>query len=547
MPSNPVGVIAVALVRADLQGAWNRLRQRRAATVLMIAVLAGLIVALGAVFSAGVAVAHLGTQLAPGAVEAMLTFAFTALAVVMLVFGFSTVVSVFYADRDLLLIAAAPVSTGAIFLARLLRASWANSLTAAMLLFALWGFGAGSRQGAGYFGAALILALAEVVALTSLQVILLALAVRALPATRIKDGANILAAFAATIFYVGWLAFRAPGTGLSSQAQTLAEVMRGFAVIGRRMRIFPTSWPAQALAGWGTASSTSWLLQTLAFAIALALVAYLLFRATFLPGLAAFLETAPGGRRFGRGLARTGEALSATAAIVRKDWLTLRRDGRRLVRLLPGAVLAFAYPLLFFRSSHSSGFWVIGFVPWFLAQIFGLPSVAAERQGLHLLRLASISPLRLLWAKTLASALPVVGLSVVAAVLTIAVQGFSSQSWWIVASTVWLAMGFTLISVGAGAIAPRLEVDDPRRSVGLEGVLVALLGALVFGGLSVAGFGVLYISFTLAGRTDPMAAVWVSLLPAWTAAAAGLMLAAAVLPPAAVLVAGARWLTGREP
>ena len=541
-------LIFAALVRADLRGAWNRLRRRRAAGLLIAAMLAGLLVALGGVFAGGLALAHVGAQLQPGAVEAMLTFAFSALAVVMLVFGFSTVVSVFYADRDLLLLAAAPVPTGPIFLARLLRASWANSLTAAMLLCALWGFGAGSGLDAGFFGAAILLALSEVVALTSIQVILLALAVQLLPARRIKDGANVLAALAATVFYVGWLAFRAPGTGLDNRSQTLTEVLRGLAVIGRRMRVFPTSWPAQALADWGGAAAAGWLLRTVILAAALGTVAFLLFRATFLPGLSAFLETAPGGRGFGRGLARTGEALSASAAIVRKDWLTLRRDGRRLVRLLPGAVLAFAYPLLFFRSAHSSGFWVIGFVPWFLAQIFGLPSVAAERRGLHLLRLASVSPLRLLWAKTLASALPVVGLSLVAAVLTIAVQGFSTQSVWIVAATLWLALGFTLIAVGAGAIAPRLDVDDPRRSVGLEGVLVALLGALVFGGLSVAGFGVLYISFALAGRTtDPLAAVWVTLLPAWTAAAAGLMLAAAVLPPVAVLVAGARWLTGREP
>lgn len=540
-------MIAVALVRADLQGAWNRLRQRRAAGLLVLAVAGGLLAALGAVFAGGVAVAHVGAQLQAGAVEAMLTFAFTALAVVMLVFGFSTVVSVFYADRDLLLLAAAPVPTGSIFLARLLRASWANSLTAAMLLCALWGFAAGAGLAAEFFAASLILALAEVVALTSVQVILLALAVRLLPARRIKDGANVLAAIAATVFYVGWLAFRAPGTDLRGGGQSLADVLRGFALIGRRMRVFPTSWPAQALAAWGTPAGTEWLLQTLLFALALGLVAFVLFRVTFLPGLAAFLETSPGGRRFAGGLARTGQALSARAAIIRKDWLTLRRDGRRLVRLLPGAVLAFAYPLLFFHSAHSSGFWVIGFVPWFLAQIFALPSVAAERRGLHLLRLASVSPLRLLWAKTLASGLPVVGLSLVAAALTVVVQGFSSQSIWIVVATLWLAVGFTLISVGAGAIAPRLEVDDPRRSVGLEGVLVALLGAMVFGGLSVAGFGVLYISFALAGRTDAVAAIWVALLPAWTAAAAGLLLAAAMLPPAAVLVAGARWLTGREP
>lgn len=541
-------MVAGAIIAADVRGAANRIRRRRAGGLILLAALGGLVLALGAVFGGGLALGGFRQTVGAPAVDSILGLAFTALGVVMLVFGFSTVVSAFYADRDLLLLATAPVPPGQIFLARLARSAWANSLTGSMLLSALAGFGLASGFGAAFVGTAALLVLAEVVALTSLQVALLALVVRSVPARRIKDVANIVSAFAATTFYIGWLALRAPGTGLNGRHETLASGLRGFAQAGERVAGFPTTWPARALAEWGSPQTSFWVALTVGLALVVSAAAYALFRVTFLAGLAAFLETGRGRRQTASVIAGRDRGVSPTAAIVRKDWITLRRDGRRLVRLLPGAVLAFAYPLLFFRSANSGGVWVIGFVPWFLAQIFGLPSVAAERRGFHLLRLAAVSPLQLLWAKTLAAAVPVVGLSFLAAVLIVLVQGIPPESPLVITSTLWLAIGLTLISVGAGAISPRLDVDDPRRSVGFEGVLVGLAGGAVFGALSIAGFGGLDLAATLAARgQSAFATPWLGLVPAWVAVGSALLIVMAALPPVAILIAGARSLAVREP
>lgn len=540
---------AAAILGADFRGFWNRLLRRRAARLIIVVGLVWLVIALGFGFGGGITLGAFAPSLGPSSVAAILATAFTALAVFMLLIGFSTVVSAFYADRDLLLLATSPVPAGQVFVARLLRAAWASSLMSSLLTAALWGFGIQTGAGAGFLGLATLLVVLVVIAVTALQVLLLAAVVRVAPAHRIRDVANVVAAFTGTAFYVGWLVARAPGTDGGRPGIQLASGVQSLAVIGRRLGGFPTSWPAQALAAWPAPSAWLWVGATAAMALVVTAAAYVLFQVTFLNGLGAFLESGTRRRRQVRGAGAVGGSATPTVAIVRKDWTNLRRDGRRLVRILPGAVLAFAYPLLFFRSANSAGFWVIGFIPWFLAQIFGLPAVASEGRGLHLLRLASISSMRLVWAKTLGAALPVMLLSLLAVGMTIAVQGLNGGAPWLLGTTVWLAAGFTVISVGAGALAPRIDVDDPRRSVGFQGVALALAAGAVFGLLTMGGVAALYLAAALAAHRPPpgVLATWVTLLPLWSALLGAFLVAVSVLPPVGVLVAGSRALATREP
>lgn len=537
---------ALAILGADLRAARNRMLRRRAARLLIVVAAIWLVIALGLGFGAGVTLAVFAPGLGPASVTAIMATGFTALAVFMLLIGFSTVVSAFYADRDLLLLATAPVPPGQVFAARLLRAGWASSLTASLVLAALWGYGIQTGAGAGFLATASLLVLVEVFAVTSLQVVLLAAVVRLVPAHRIRDAANLVAAVAGTAFYLGWLAVRAPGSDTIRPSREFSSGVRGLAAIGQRLGEFPTAWPARALAGWPGSGTPFWVGATLLLALTLTGAAYALFQVTFLGGLGAFLEASPRRRRARR--AALGAGATPTMAIVRKDWTSLQRDGRRLVRLLPGAVLSVAYPLLFFRSPGSAGFWVIGFIPWFLAQVFGLPAVAGEGRGLHLLRLAAVSSLRLVWAKTLGALAPVMALSLLAVILTIAVQGLNPDAPWLFGSTAWLAAGFTAISVGAGAVSPRIDVDDPRRSVGYEGVVLALVAGIIFGLLSVGGIAALFLAATLLSHhRAPGAFAWLGLLPEWVALAGAFGLAMSVLPPVGVVVAGSRALAAREP
>jgi hypothetical protein len=50
---------------------------------------------------------------------------------------------------------------------------------------------------------------------------------------------------------------------------------------------------------------------------------------------------------------------------------------------------------------------------------------------------------------------------------------------------VWLAVGFVSISVSGGAIDPRFDATDDRRSVGVLGSLVSLAASLAFSILSI--------------------------------------------------------------
>ena len=530
---------ALVILGADLRAARNRLlRTRRARWLLLLAAAVWLVVLLGTVFGLGAGLGGLQPSIGRNAVEVALAGGFTWLAIFMLLVGFSTAVSAFYADRDLLLLASAPVTAGPVFAARLLRAAWASALVSSMLVAALAGYGVGAGMPVTFVPAALVMVASELLAITGLQVVVLAAVVRIFPPARVRDAANIVAALAGTGLWLVWAVLRSEGRGEGRGFLAGITALYG---AGRAARNLPTGWPAAALVQWGTAPGLAWFGATLGLAAAVVMGAYVLFRATYPAGLTAFLESAPRRRR--RATAG-GEWGGLTTAMVRKDWLTTRRDGRRLVRILPGAVLALAYPILFLRSGGTT--WTAVFVPWFLSQVFGLPAVAVEGRSLMLLRLASMPAWRLLVAKFVGVWVPVAGLTALSVAVTVATLGIQRETALLIPVSVWLATGFSVISVTSGAISPRLDVDDPRRAVGLASALTALTASLCFGLLSAAAAAATFV--VLGGRlpgtagadlADPGLRTTVAL------AAAGLWVLA-LAPAAACAFAGARALARRE-
>jgi hypothetical protein len=175
---------------------------------------------------------------------------------------------------------------------------------------------------------------------------------------------------------------------------------------------------------------------------------------------------------------------SATLALVRKDWLIMRRDTRRLARLLPAVAMAFVYPVIFFTSAEGG---ILGslavpvFSAFFLAQVIGGPSIPSEGRGIQLLYLSPVSAWRLLRAKVLFAAPPVVLLCLLAGLPIAALRGATLVELGLVAlMTAWYASGMTALAVCMGAIDPRFSAADPNRAIGLEGVVLGLIGEAAF-------------------------------------------------------------------
>jgi len=483
--------LAAAILWADLRSIWNAVRHsdRRTAFVIVAALLSVPVLALafgiGAVF---------GLQASHQAAPSVLAGLFVAGAMMTFLLGLSTVITSFFAQRELLLLAVAPVSPGTIFLARLARSMTTNGAMGLLLLSMVMGYGVVQSASLVYLLLTPTLIAALVLTITAFQVGLLSVVLRMVPTTRARDVANVVAAVVGTVLYVAWYSFLSGRFG----GPLIGQIRAGtgaVASLNERLFWLPATWPAHALgevAQRQLGSGLVWALATLLLALLVLAVGYLAYRQAWITGIGAFSEGA------GRGLLRTirgtpvagvrsggvARRASASRALARKDWLVMRRDTRRLARLLPALAMAFVYPFIFFTSAQAgvlAALAVPAFSSFFLAQVIGGPSVPSEGRVIELLSMSPLSAWRLLRAKLLFALPPVVVLCLAAALPITALRGATPLQLGLVAlMTVWYASGMTALAVCMGAIDPRFGAADPNRAIGFVGIVVGLIGEAIF-------------------------------------------------------------------
>ncbi|HVA21943.1 MAG TPA: hypothetical protein VNN74_07595 [Candidatus Micrarchaeia archaeon] len=522
-----------------MRSAWNRL-QVRTRTPLRLAGYLAMLLALGAVAGAltygiGFGVGTVAARASTG----LLTAALTGYAVLTLVLGLSSVITAFFLGSELTLLTLAPLDISVIFLARLLVAVRTNALLGLLLLVGLAGFGTAHRAGPMFLLLGVVVALSLPIATTALQLLILAVVLRLVPPRIARDVANVAGAFVTAVLYVGWLVLTRSGGHRLAAAIPPRAALSSVVALGRRGAWLPTAWPAHALADaaaglWGGA--TSWLLLTVGATALVVAAAHLAYRRALVSGMGAMAEAAPrrrsarraarrratetadGGRESDRGqgdgAAPEGWSMAAalegvgfrhapagarpgarprprlTSAMARKDWRSLRRDLRRLGRLVPALVVAFAYPAVAVPSLHLGGggglsFWegvaVTPFVPFLLSEVLAVPAVPLEGRAIQLLRQSPISAASLVRAKVASTALLVAGLSLpVALAIGVIRRGSPAELAILAVGIVWLALGLVAVAVGAGAAAPNYGAADPRRAVRGVGLLVANLVGLWF-------------------------------------------------------------------
>jgi len=478
------------ILGAELRALRNRvLKGNRARIVALVIVLLFAIPFLGGgTFTVGATAGHF----LPFAVDPLLAAAFTGLSLLMLLIGFPTVIASLFVGRDLLQLVVAPVRTRDIFVARLATAMTANLLISGVLLAAVLGLGAGAGAPLIYFPLGLFLIAVQVLAVTSLQAILMTVIVRWVPARLARDVAAAVAGLTGAALYLTW------NLSLRQTFRSRARPdVSGLTSLVQRIDWLPTTWPGHALsaiASGSVGSALVWLVATLLLATILLAMAELLYERTLLAGLGVFGDAPSIWRR--RPTTRTSQPSplrgegSPYFAIARKDWLGFRRDVRRLTRLLPALLLPVGYAAALSQPARSlSGFWsnvaLITFLSMFMASALSLPSIPSERRGFQLLRMAPLSMWLVLRAKVFI-AFPVVVATML--VFSVAVAFISksgvAQLLVLVILGVWLAAGFVSISVSGGAIDPRFDATDDRRAVGLVGSLAAIGGSLGFAVLS---------------------------------------------------------------
>jgi hypothetical protein len=479
------------ILRAELQAWRHRLLKRSPVRLVLLALLLliGIVFIGGGIFALGVTAG----QYLPDSRDTLLAGGFTGLSVLMLVVGFPTVIASFFVGRDLLQLVIAPVRPIEIFAARLLLAMGANLLISSILVFGVLGVGVGSGAPFAYFVLALILVFVQVLVITAVQALLMSLVLQWIPARLARDAAAAVAGLAGAGFYILWnLNLR---QAFSPRSRPDLSNLTGAV---QHIEWLPSAWPGHALSGviaGDFVTAATWSLLSLALAAMVMGAAALLYERTLLRGLGLF-----GGpqsvwrRRAARpqpaAVARRG-AGSPARAIARKDWLSYRRDIRRLSRLLPAFLFPIGYGLTFFRPGRSvSGFWteifLVAFISMFLSSALATPSIPSERRGFQLLRMAPMTMRQVIRAKVMLTLPPVLALTLLFSFVVATVGGSGiAQLAGMTVLVLWLGVGFVSIGVSAGGIDPQFEAADDRRSVGLLGTFAGLAASLGFGLLTV--------------------------------------------------------------
>ena len=475
------------ILRAEILALRHRLFKRGPArlTLLALFMIAAAIFIGGGAFSLGAGAGHF----LPTAVDALLVGGFTGLSVLMLVVGFPTVIATFFVGRDLLLLTLAPIRSIEIFAARLALAMAANLLISSILLAVILGIGVGTGAPFVYFVLAVPLVFVQVLAVTSIQTVLMSVVLRWVPARRARDVAAAVAGLTGAGLYLAWnLSLRQSFSGRSRQDIENLNTML------QRIDWLPPAWPGHALSAivaGDAAAAAAWTMLAVLLSVVLVTAAAVLYQRTLLAGLGVFGSPQAIWTRKARRPARVATGLASPAlAIARKDWLGFRRDIRRLSRLLPALLFPIGYVFAVARpSGRMNGFWsevfLVGFMSMFMSTTLATPSIPSERRGFQLLRMAPLPMWHVLRAKILLTLPPVLAMTIVfsVAVAMVSHNGVD-QAIELGTLVIWLGCGFVAIGVSAGGIDPRFDALDDRRAIGLVGTLAGIGGALGFGVLS---------------------------------------------------------------
>ena len=490
------------ILKAELLAWRHRLLSRGPGrlALLGIALLAAAVFIGGGAFTIGAAAGHF----LPMTRDTILTGGFTSLSVLMLVIGFPTVIATFFVGRELLQLVLAPVRPIDIFVARLVIAMSANLLISSILLMSTLGVGVGSGAPLAYFPLAVVLIFVQVLVVTALQAILMSVVLRWVPARLARDVAAGVAGLAGAGFYLAW------NINLRQSFSPRHPDLSSFSALVGRVEWLPSAWPGHALSALiagHNAEAATWVAYSVVFGALVLGMAEVLYRRTLLTGLGVFGGPQPiwrrGAAKQAIAVARAGAA-SPFRAIALKDWLSYRRDIRRLSRILPALLFPIGYAFAFLRPSQSiTSFWtevfLVGFISMFMSTALATPSIPSERRGFQLLRMAPLTMAQVIRAKVMLTLPPVLvltlGFSMVVA--TVSRSGIA-QYVELAVLVVWLAIGFVSVGVSAGAIDPRFDASDDRRAVGIVGTLAGLGGTLGFGLLSVGSLALLVFGYAAA-------------------------------------------------
>jgi ABC-2 type transport system permease protein len=428
------------------------------------------------------------------------------LALVFLVFSsFSSVLSSLYLSGDMDMLLVAPVPIRAVFTVKF----FGGLLIQYLLLFALagpvlLGYGNGMQYGAFYYIATLLTLALMPLLPAGLGALLVMAVVRVIPARRAREIVSVIGGLIGVLFYIITQFTREVGSAV-------ADVRNLNTLLNVNMPALPSSWAGRALLAAGEGQPLTFLVYGGLFAIlSIAVFAGCLLLSERLY-YAGWSNMSTQGGRIKRRTPNdeqrtTGPAKRPTPilawfstllprqsrAVFYKDWRLFPRDLRNLQQLIFPLALAGIWTFRLFTTPSQpldpdvpdfvnqmttlGGAGIAFFLCLTLSSAIAGTGISREGKAFWILKLAPISPLRILLGKLALAYLPYPTVGALFLLITALVGGIGLGDFLFqLALLLLVGLGSTCVSLGLGAAFPKLDWENPQQQTTFRASCLGML------------------------------------------------------------------------
>ncbi len=471
---------------------------------------------------------YVGIQAGP-LLQAIPSLTLSAMFVGILVTSFGVLLQALYLSGDMDFLLSSPVPIRAVFVAKLMQAILPNlGLLSLFGLPVLFGLGFSGGYHFLYYPLLVLMLVALALVAAGFSSLIVMLVARVFPARRAAEVIAFLGAtFAIVCSQLGNFS-----QAFAGNADISNEQLSGAASLLVRADTLwlPLNWAGRGLVDIGEGRWLSGTLLSLS-TFGLCALGFWFALATaerwYYSGWAGMqavarrkkpARTAPRSADLEAGLPSWADRLlgAPARAVIRKDFLVLRRDLRNLSQFISPLILGVIYTLMIFRSGGEPppgrgeapdwfmesfrvvlAYGNVGialFVGWILLNRLAGMAFSQEGKNYWILKASPLRAADLLSAKFLVSYLPALALGGVFLIVISLAQGISALGFLYSLLAVALSMaGMNGIMIGFGAAGANLTWDDPRKmnagSLGCLGQVITMLALPLLFGLFIAPLG----------------------------------------------------------
>ena len=449
-----------------------------------------------------------------------------------LITSFGVLLQGLYLAGDMDFLLSLPIPIRSVFLAKLLEAILPNlAIISLFLLPVLFGMGAANEYNLLYYPFVIIVVFALSLAAAGLSAIFVMIIVRVIPAKRVAEVLGFVGAVLAILMsQIGNIINMGDIDPNDAQLGQMINLAQKF-----NSPWMPLSWGGRGLTALGENAwfpAISFLILVLGLSACIFGFSLLIAERWFYSGWAGMqivtVKAKPTRGRSKSQVKRTHRIFRWLSpqirAVIRKDWLVLRRDLKNLSQLVTPLIFGVIYSLMLVRNSGEipggqgqaptwfmqafkialvySSVGIAIFVGWMLLARLATMSFSQEHHNYWMIKSAPVSPRQLLTAKFIVAYLPALFLGWGFLSVISLLQKASIETWLYGLFVVAFSnAGLAGINLAFGVTGARFDWNDPRRMASTSTGCLSSLISVIYLGINLALFFGPPVLFTAVGQS----------------------------------------------